>query len=357
MPIHQVLVGASPGDAITREALLLRAALRAWGPSEIYAQHIDPALVGDVLALRELPSPGTAALVFHLSIGDHDVLARVDAETAPVVVRYHNVTPSSHFPHDAPFAALLDLGRGALTRLAARGGVAIADSPFNADELTAAGFGEVRVVAPLSPWPALLDVPSHLDLDHHLDVMVGGPLVLCVAQVLPHKRLDLVVAAFHLFTTYHHPDAQLVVVGAARDVSHLHSLHGLQRELNLANVWFTGSVSDAELATCYRHADVFVTMSDHEGFCVPLVEAMAFGVPVVARATTAIPSTVGGAALLLPAEAGVTMACEALAVVVDDRAVRTELVARGLRRADDFRPEHLAAQVLDVLGALRPVGA
>jgi glycosyltransferase involved in cell wall biosynthesis len=355
--VHQVLVGASYGDAITREALLLRDALRTWGPSDIFARHVDPAIAGDVLPLRDLPPPGDAALVFHLSIGDDEVLARIDVETAPVVVRYHNVTPSAHFPHDAPFAALLDLGRGALGHLAARGGVALADSAYNATELVAAGFADIQVVAPLSPWPALLDIPSHADLDHHLDVMVGGPLVLCVAQVLPHKRLDLVVGAFHLFTTYHHPDAQLVVVGAARDLAHLDALHGLQRELNLANVWFTGSMSDAQLATCYRHADVFVTLSDHEGFCVPLVEAMAFGVPVVARGTTAIPGTLGGAGLLLPAEAGRLEACEALALVVDDLAVRADLVARGRERSDAFRPERLVAQLLDVLAAVRPVGA
>jgi L-malate glycosyltransferase len=356
VPLHQLLVGAAPGDAVTRDALALREALRADGPSEVFARHIEPTIAHDVLRLEDLPGPGsTHELLVHLSIGDPDVLARVEEERDPIVLRYHNVSPAGFFAHDPPFAALLELGREAVGHLARRTRLALADSPFNAAELVAAGYDDVRVVPPVCPWPDLMAQPSHKPLAHHLDVMVNGPVVLCVAQVLPHKRLDLVLAAFHLFATYHEPRAQLVVVGAHRDPVHVRALLALQRELNLPNVWFAGVLTDSELATCYRRADVLVTMSDHEGFCVPVVEAMAFGVPVVARGTTAVPGTLGSAGLVLPADAGPTVTAEALALVVGDRALRADLVARGLRRADDFHP----TVVLDAFRAAlaAPVGS
>ena len=142
-----------------------------------------------------------------------------------------------------------------------------------------------------TPTPAL----SALD---NLD----GPLVLFVGQLLPHKRPDLLLQAYHVLTTYLMPDAHLVLLGPARLERYHRGLQTLAAELNLHRAQITGWLTREQLAAYYRRADVFATMSEHEGVCVPLLEAMSFDVPVVARAYGAIPETMGDAGLLLPPE-------------------------------------------------------
>jgi L-malate glycosyltransferase len=357
METHQVLVSASPGDAITNAAFEIRALLRQKGPSEIYARYFDASLAGEVLPLDRYASrpgadPDTDVICFHASIGEPDLVTFLMARPERLVVLYHNISPSEPFrEYDPRFADLLDLGREELRELAPRAHLALADSRYNASELEDVGFRDVRV-SPLILEPDRLHaIEPHGPTVHHLTTQVEGPMAVFVGQLLPHKRPDLLLKAFHVLVTYLVPEARLVLVGAGRLPAYRQALQLFVNELNLPAA-LVGSVSDAELAAYYRHADVFVTASEHEGFCVPLVEAMSFDLPIVARAHAAVPETLGDAGVLLPPNDDPLLLAEALALVLTDDAVRKELVHRGRRRVQAFSPDRARATFLDNMAGL-----
>lgn len=358
---HQVLVSASPGDAVTNEALALRPALRRLGDSEIFARYHDPSLAGEVLPLDEYErrAPGAPAgaaddvLVVHGSIGEAEVAAFLAARPERLVLRYHNISPAGPFrPYDPAFAALLDQGRREITALRPRVALALADSAFNGADLEAMGYEDVRV-SPLVVDPAALcALAPDPATAHHLATEVEGPVLLFVGQLLPHKRPDLLVQAFHVLVTYLDPDAQLILVGPARLPRYRDAVQHLVHELSLPGAWVAGPVSREALAAFYRRADAFVTASEHEGFCVPVLEAMAFGVPVCARAAGAIPETVGDAALVLPPGDGPLVLAEAMAALLHDDDLRDQLVQRGRARLPHFEPGRSAAAFLAHLAEL-----
>lgn len=358
---HQILVSASPGDAVTNEALALRPTLRWLGESEIFALYYDPSLAGDVQPLddyeRSAPASRAGAsedvLIVHGSIGEPAVAAFLAERPERIVLRYHNISPAEPFRrYDPAFASLLDEGRREVEALRPRVALALADSTFNATDLEAMGYQGVRV-SPLVVDPgALHEVAPDPATVHHLATEVDGPVLLFVGQLLPHKRPDFLVQAFHILVTYIEPDARLILVGPARLPRYQAAVQHLVHELSLPGAWVAGSVSRESLAAFYRRADAFVTASEHEGFCVPVLEAMAFDLPVLARDAGAIGETVGDAALLLPLEAGPTLLAEAMAQLLADDGLRAGLVERGRRRLEHFEPEFSADTFLGHLAEI-----
>lgn len=338
MRIHQLLVGAGPGDAITDAALRVRSALRRIAESDVYAVHVHPALHSDVLQLDEFPLDGTAEdiVIVHVSIGEPGFVDFVTNCPERIVLSYHNITPAEFFdPLEPEFAARLRAGRWELQALASVACGAIADSSFNAAELVALGMSDVQVAAPPLHTDRLLHVEPDADMTAELESW-SGPMVLWVGQILAHKRPDIAIDVLHLLNVNHRPDARLYLAGrftsplwASAVVRHVESL-----KLPTARV--LGVVSDAQLASLYRRADAVLITSEHEGFCVPVIESFSFGVPVVARDFGAIKETSAGAAMVLPADAGSPELCEALARVTSDEGVRTEMVRRGRRRAAEL---------------------
>ena len=352
--VHQLLHVASPGDAVTNSAVQYRELLRRVGPSEIFAAHVDPQLIGDVLPLsayytRASAQTGKNVLLYHLSTGSEEVVGFLQRRTESAGIVYHNITPSSYFSDYSPeLVAELDEGRRQLESLRDRVDLALAVSPFNARELEALGYDNVGVV----PLIVDLDELPHAGLDHRaerrLDA-VDGPVLLFVGQLMPHKRPDLLLAAFHVLSTYLIPEAVLLMVGAGRLLRYRTAVERFALELNLTGTRFTGWVSDQELLACYRRADLFVTASEHEGFCVPLLEAMHLGLPVVARSFAAIPETLAGAGLLLPEDDDPMLLAEALHTAITDEDLRSTLVQRGRARAREIDPEQARTAFLTKL--------
>ncbi len=354
MQIHQVLVTASPGDAITNSALELRALLRRVGASEVFARYIHPDLAGDVQLLdnygrRDHRSGKDDLLLFHASIGEPKVFNFICERPERIVLVYHNISPAAPFlPYDPAFAGLLEAGRQELAALRDRVVLALADSQFNADELLALGYRDVRVSRLIIDVDRLRRLEPDPQTTAWLEE-IEGPVLLFVGQLLPHKRPDLLLKAFHVLVTYLVPSAHLLLVGANRLPGYAQALEQFRRELNLGAASFRGGLPLDAWAAHYRRADAFVTASEHEGFLVPIVEAMAFGVPVVARAHAAIPETLGGAGVLLPSEEDPVLMAEALAEVLTNQPLRTELIARGDRRLEDFDPDRARTAMLDHL--------
>jgi len=350
--IHQVVVSAAPGDAVTDAALDLRGVLRRVGPSEVFARSVDESLAGEVLPLAGYAARAGAALgrnvlVYHASVGDPEVCSFLLERPEKLVLMYHNIPPAEYFLEvDPAFAALLADGRVELAALRPRVRLALAVSEYNAADLKALGYDDVR----LSPLPvdtaALRARPSDPATVAHLDEHLRGPLVLSVGPVLPHRRPDLLLSAYHVLVTYLVPDAYLALVGSCPQPGYRQVLESYRLQLNLHRAWLPGPVSREARAAWYRAAAVFVTVSEHEGVDAPLLEAMAFDVPVVARAFAAIPETLGGAGLLLPPDGDPRLVAEALAEVLGSDETRRGLVAAGRRRQAAVDPEGARAAFL-----------
>jgi len=347
--IHQIIVSASPGDAVTNTALAFQKLLQRTGPSSLFARYVDPRLDQTVrpLTAYDADARPDGLLIYHVSIGEPEVVRFLLGRHERLILVYHNITPPEYFaPFDPGFADLLADGRSELELLRDRADTALAVSAYNALELKALGYRDVRLsplpvdVAALratEPDPATVQALDELD----------GPLILYVGQLLPHKRPDLLLQTYHVLTTYLRPDAHLALVGPARLEAYHKALQTFSSELNLYQAKMTGWLTPEQLAAYYTKANVFITMSEHEGFCVPLLEAMSFDVPVVARAFGAIPDTMGDAGLLLPPDEDPVLAAEALAEALASDGLRAELTRRGRQRLGAFDVETANATFLD----------
>ncbi len=336
--IHQVLVAASPGDAITNLALGTRRLLRRVGPSEIYARHIAPELLHDVIPLAGYRPRRSEhnLLIFHASIGQSDVHDFLTSRAEPLVLVYHNITPGTYFEkYDPVFAELLALGRLEVAGLLPRVVCALADSNYNARELEEMGYRDVRVVPPVVNLRRLSNVEPRESTMRHLATF-EGPILLSVGQLMPHKRPDFLVQMMHVAETYLRMDGYLLLVGHQRLERYTRAIREQVQELNLAGVHVVGAVDEPDLAAMFRSADAVVTASEHEGFCLPLLEAMTFEKPIVARACAAIPETVGDAAFLLPPDQGPVLFAEAVTELLSNEPVQRALIEGGRRRLADL---------------------
>lgn len=348
MTVHQVVVAAAAHDAITNHARALQGALSARGPSRIYARHVDPALGGAVEPLHAFPEAPADAIVFHASIGEHEVTEFLLGRPEPLVVVYHNITPAEFFDDlDPRFARLLRDGRHELGLLRDRAVLALGVSQYNADELSAMGFDAVGV-APLVVANDRIRAEPDPETVERLRAG-AGPVYLFVGQLMPHKRPDFLVQAFHILRTYLDPTSRLVLAGPARHEKYAAAVRQFVAELALPDVWVTGAVSDGVLAALFQGATAFVTASEHEGFCAPLVEAMSVDLPVVARRFAAIPETLGASGLVLEADDGPAVFAEAMLRIGQDAGLRRDLVASGRGRAEEVLRVDARGVLLDHL--------
>ncbi len=350
MRVHQLIAAAAPGDAVTDQALAWQGILRDWGVEGlVIAEHVHPALEGRARRVDRSAAELRRAegLVLHYSVWSR-VVDEALAAPAPLAVCYHNVTPGDLLrPWSRALADACDRGRAALPRLAGRTAALIADSAFNARELAEAGLGEARVV------PLVLDLPAAAP-----DPRPAGspPAILTVGRIVPNKRIEDVVRAFALYRGVHAPDATLTLVGSDEGfASYRAALDELVARIRCGGVRFAGRVPLAERDRLYGSADAYLCMSEHEGFCAPVVEALAHGVPVVARAAAAVPETLGGAGVVVDAPDLLPLAAEALAEVVGSPATREGLAAAAALRLAELRREAvvpaLRAALAPLLGA------
>ena len=353
MEIHQFVATARPGDAVTNAALEYRALLRRIGPSEVVAQYCDPALADEVLdleAYRSLPSAraGRNLVLYHSSIGARDLVAFLLGRRERVGVVYHNITPPHFFEGWSPvLERLCREGREELRLLLQRAVVSFAASAFNAAELAEMGVPSPVVL------PPVVDLERLRSVEPDPTVAVGpGPHFAWIGQLLPHKRPERLVQALHLLVTHAHPDATLALIGSTHLTPFVRAVEEQVAELNLHGCRVLGPVPDATMAAHLRAADAFVTASEHEGFCMPLLEAMALDTPAVAKAVAAVPETAGGAALLLPPDAGAELIAEAMALLAERPEVGASFVKAGRDRVAEVAATDPARVLLETLGAV-----
>ena len=322
-------------DAVSRQARAFRERFAGWGwGGRDVAAFIDPRAKGfePLKALR--PAPGDGLLI-HYSAYARRLRAVLDLPNRKLLLS-HNVTPARWlWDHDPPIALQCELGRRQLPEYAARCDVVAGVSAFNAAEL-----GSDVVIPPILDlaWAQLQGQSPQLH-----------PNVLFVGRLAPHKRQDELIRAFAIYRRRHAPDATLTLVGEPLNEAYLRAL----RELGdrAGNVRFEHTLSERELADRYARASVFVCLSEHEGFCVPLLEAFAAEVPVIARPSGGVPETAGDAALLVDDRDPAVIA-ELIALAAGDAELRADLVHRGRERLEVYAPERSAVALRAALERL-----
>ncbi len=344
MNVHQILSGAGPHDAVTTEARAFRARFNSWGwGGTDVAARIAPRFGAAVSSLRSLAPAPQDLLLFHHSASVPG-LAELLALPNRKLLLYHNVTPARWFWDHAPVVAVhCALGREQLPELIGASDVAAADSGFNAAELAALGARRTEVI-PLLVERARLGPPRR----DRSDPEPRAPTVLFVGRLSPHKRQDRVIEAFSLYRRHRAPGARLVLVGEPLTLAYAEQLRALADRLAPGAVSIESGLSASELGDRYRAADVFLCLSEHEGFCVPLLEAMHFDLPVIAHSAGAVPEVTGDAALLLDDD-DPPLVAELLHLVLTDPELRAELVRRGHGRLEHYAPDRVAEHLRSVV--------
>ncbi len=358
MRVHQFVHTLSYGDAISGEALAIkRLLLRAGFESKIYSVHAHELLKDEVtpfarfgMELGEAERAGEqTAVILHYSIGSPLNGLFLGAPNIARVMIYHNLTPEHWFlPYNPRVVADLIQGRGELPELLKEVDLVLADSEYNREELKSFGC-EVSTVLPL-----LIDIEKwQVPANGGITAAVrghGGRNILHVGRTAPNKCIQDIIKVFYF---YHHkiePKSKLWLIGNDIDTEiYSFELRRLVSELRLNDaVEFVGTVADGELRAFYEGADAYICMSEHEGFCVPLLEAMHFGVPVMAYNSTAVGDTLGDGGILLGRKSPAEVA-ELVNLVVTDNEMRAKLIAAGKKRVKDFSPEVFVANLEKVL--------
>lgn len=297
--VHQVLATLGYGDAIGHEVLAVQRVLQASGyESEIFVETADRRLEDLTVDYRDLPAASHPdnLLIHHFSIGSR--ASRV-AYALPdrMALVYHNITPPEFFIDVHPLLVqLCYLGRRELAAYANRVELGLGDSEYNRAELEGLGFGHTAVLPVVPDFSHLSGPPNFMQAGVFDDDWVN---ILFVGRMIPNKRIEDVIRAFHAYKRWFNPRSRLLLVGSHGGFErYLAMVHDFTARIGAADVHMLGHVSNEELAAYYEIADVFLCASEHEGFCVPLMEAFHMGVPVVAHAATAVPATMDGGGVL-----------------------------------------------------------
>jgi glycosyltransferase involved in cell wall biosynthesis len=336
--IDQWVPALHRGDAIGDSARLMRDAFRRWGhQADVHALELDAELAGDGLAWPAKDAPAADTTILHYALPS-PLTAAFAAQPGRRVLIHHNITPPRYFEGwDPEMARICAIGRRELAPLKDVVHLGLGDSEYNRRELEDAGFTKTAVL------------PIYLDFDRYREspdpvlarmLADGRTNILFVGRVAPNKRHDQLLRLAACWKRYVGPGLRLVLVGKGpRTKGYADALQSLTYELGFtaAEVVFTGHVRHRELLACYASAHVFVSMSEHEGFGVPLVEAMLMDVPILARRCAAVPDTLGAAGVQFDDEPLDELA-EMAHRLATDRALRDGVLAGQRRRLAAFAP-------------------
>jgi glycosyltransferase involved in cell wall biosynthesis len=337
MVINQWVPAAHRGDAIGDSARRVRTLLRRMGhASDLFAITIDDDLAGDVRPFADPDARRGDLTIFHFALPSPmtEAFATLPAGR---ILQYHNITPAYFFaPYEPALFRLAALGRRELGTLAGRVDLALGDSEYNRQELERMGFRRTGVMPIAIDFDRLTSAPPCPALEKILDD--GLTNILFVGRLAPNKRIEDHIRLAEHYKRYVDSFYRFIFVGRYDGVPRYYSMvRALVAQYKMLpdRFLFVGAVPDCELAAYYRAASAYVSLSEHEGFCVPLVEAMAMDVPVLAFSAGAVPETLGGAGVLF-APKDLEHAAELLGMLVYEDRVRAPILEGQRRRVNDF---------------------
>ena len=352
MIVNQWLPAAHRGDAIGDSARRLRDLLTGMGHrAGLFALTVDADLAPEVRPFTDPEARRGDVTIFHFALPAPVMTEAFAKLRSGRMLLYHNVTPAAYFaPHDPALFRLAVIARQELASLVGRVDVALGVSEFNRRELEALGFDRTGVlpltidlsrITKAAPRPAL---DKFLDDDYVNFLFVG--------RIAPNKKIEDLIRLGEYYKRYVDAYYRFIFVGRYDAVPRYYStVRALMAEFRLLDerFVFTGPVSDEDLAIYYRTASVYISMSEHEGFCAPLVEAMAADVPILAYSAAAVPETLGGAGVQF-APKDLEYVAELTAALTYDDDLRAAVIAGQRRRLLDFGDDRIVARLASVLG-------
>jgi L-malate glycosyltransferase len=357
MRIHQLVPSMTSGDATSNHILEINKRLKKWGfETNIFTQHVTPELKKHVRPLPEIRpflSQPDDILIYHYGIFHYSAYLYLTSQCKRVLI-YHNITPEQLYARwDKYNQNSCRMGRLLLKQLK-QTDLAIGVSNFNRQELVDVGFNAAKtavvpIFLPVDVWQTLpVDAALQTTLCHQDKINW-----LSVGRLAPNKALEDIIRLFHVYKNQINPQAHLYLVGSQSIKLYVAALKELVAALDLsAHVSFPGRVSDQQLKTYYQNSHLFISASQHEGFCVPLIESMFFGLPILARKATAVPETLGQAGILFN-QLGHLEVAQTAHLMLTDPALRQQIIATQQQRLQAFLPEAVETRLQD---ALRQIG-
>lgn len=347
--IHQLVHTLSYGDAISGEVLALQRCLREIGHhSEIFAINTHPTYKGLTRDYREVATSQCDEIWLHYSLGSplNEIYRNLQRTKRTLI--YHNLTPSKWFAGVNPrIVRDIESGLSELGELCKLSDRLLADSGFNASELEK--FGVTAQVLPLPLDPQRWQAAANPGIAH-LVRNEPGIHILHVGRLAPNKCLEDIVRAFYF--VHHHLRAQsrLWLVGIDIDTEvYAYSIRRLAQELKLDHaINFCGCLADSEVRALYETCSVYLCMSEHEGFCLPLLEAMHFGLPIIAYESSAVPETVANGGVLVNKKSHPEIA-ELIVEISENSSLRQKIVQAGKSRVQQLSYEKFSKNVADIL--------
>lgn len=345
--IIQIVASLNFGDAVGNDVRAIARALNEAGyATGIFTKAIHPKIKDEgVYLINMLPELNENDLIiYHYATADE--LADIIKEApCKVVLRYHNVTPPAFFHgYDEGAEKVTREGLDEIADLKDAIDYGIVVSDFNKKDLIDMGYQCPIAVAPiLIPFKDYEQEPDKDVVTRYSD---GKTNIVFVGRIVPNKKFEDVIACFAAYKEKYDPTARLFLVGNYQETDlYYQYLQDAIKKCGVEDVIFPGHIAFNAILAYYKIADIFLCMSEHEGFCVPLVEAMFFGTPIVAYASTAIPGTLGGSGVLVETKEPEVVA-EKMYQVITDQAYREEIIEKQKRRLKDFSYDKIKKQIL-----------
>lgn len=352
--INQFAPSTAVGDGVTTSIFFIQSLLRGLGyQSRVYASHIPGQLESKVESVNSLNIEETDLLLVHHSMG-HDLDDLIAGFSCKSVLVYHNITPERFFAKDSAEYHYSMKGRTQLRQWHDRFEGAIGDSPYNCEELEALGYNNIVSLSMLLELDKFFETRPQKPESYGLIAL--RPLILSVGRVVENKRQHLQVEAYSILKSMQGEQIlpQLFIVGGTTSPEYHQQLQRQINELGLEDdVFLPGKCSDGELRWLYQNADCYWCTSEHEGFCIPLVEAGVFELPVVAFASSNIPSTLGEAGLILDQPRPDWLAATTLKLL-EDRPLQLKLKSAGKKNLQRYQAETLSPKLYQYLISICP---
>lgn len=344
--IIQVLPTISYGDAVSNDAMNIDKILKKNGyETEIYAENIDNRLKKIVLKISKLKKVNkNDILIYHKSTGT-DLSFQLEKYNCIKIMRYHNITPGKYLEkYNKYLYNLVEYGRQGLEYASKYFDYSLAVSNYNKNELDELKYKNTMTLPILIPFE---DYKKEPDKKVIKDFSDGKKNILFVGRITPNKGQEDIIKSFYYYRKYINKDARLILVGNDSGFENYSNLlKELIRELKLENdIVFPGHINFEEILAFYKVADLFLCMSEHEGFCVPLVESMFFEVPILAYNSSAIKDTLGDSGVIVNKKDYFLIA-ELMNFILSDESIKKEIIKNQNKRLEDFQLKKVEKQLL-----------
>ena len=357
--IDQLLPCYAGYDAIGTHVTSLNKLLVERGfKSNVFAEIVGknvPLSVGSAEDYFDNPRRSDSIVIYHYSTGSM-IPCRLYGATSFRITNYHNITPPIYFssPGEEQARAATRHGRNQIPMVKTCTDATWTESRYNANELESVGFPKSELFPILRDYQALSNQPVNAALEQRLKG--NRKNILFVGRVAPNKAPHDLFFLLKQYQKFVDPNVRLILVGFSQSPYAQISLKNLAKDLELtlaedlsraaidsADILMPGQVSDIDLASIYRASDVFTCLSDHEGFCVPLVESMYFGIPIIAHNATAVPETLGNGGLIVE-KSDVVATIEGLSALLSSPGVNQHYRNKALERSKRFNWSTIVAE-------------